>query len=220
MKTGFHYVYILRTEAEPPHFYTGFHRGFGRSSQAPQLRWRSLHGEVPSLADQDSRRVHGSGTGACVRTLSEVALRSCVCKEAVVIAAAVTNAPNHLGMLPLSNSARLPLPSDLGPRISALVHSSPPPLRFQVSGFIPPPSLRPSLCISADQCESVVSPPSRLCAFACPPPVPRTSALVHSSPPPLRFQVPGFHPSTPDVGSHMRHVFQTLEARAPRKERP
>jgi len=24
MKTGFFYVYILRSEAEPPHFYTGF----------------------------------------------------------------------------------------------------------------------------------------------------------------------------------------------------
>ena len=24
MKTGFFYVYILRTEADPPHFYTGF----------------------------------------------------------------------------------------------------------------------------------------------------------------------------------------------------
>ncbi|HNQ89753.1 MAG TPA: GIY-YIG nuclease family protein [Verrucomicrobiota bacterium] len=24
MKTGFFYVYILRTEAAPPHFYTGF----------------------------------------------------------------------------------------------------------------------------------------------------------------------------------------------------
>ncbi len=49
MKTGFSYVYMLRTETDPPHVYTGFTENLD-ARLAPQLRDRSSHRRPLSVA--------------------------------------------------------------------------------------------------------------------------------------------------------------------------